>query len=173
MSELTTEQKVTLLWIPIGGLLLYFLVKEDSTGQSITEARSVVKESEFLNYNKDSIFIDLLHSEDHLRNLVDKDVSVKQGEASCVIKHLADAEGHADEAISHSADLNRAGILAQGTPEEFKIVRDQLHDLRGKFSEGGYTPKQAISKLRDVRRQFESFNPTFDISHCKACSVGE
>jgi len=154
--------------IPAAAFLIIF-GREDHV--TVAEIRDVHKESEFLAYNKDQIFTNMLQAEEHLHNLADKKIDVSKGEASCVVKHLALAEGNADEGISHSADVTNAGIMAQGTPEEFKIVRDGLHEVRYKFAEGNYSPKEAITKLRDVRRRFESFNPQFDISKCKACSV--
>lgn len=171
----TQQEMNVLLIIPVGVAVLYLLDgwATKPAEEAIGEARDVSKESEFLTYNKDSIFKNFLHAEEHLRNIEGKEVAVAKGEASCVVKHLASAEGHADEAISHAADLNRAGIMAQGTPQEFKMIRDELHDLRDKFQEGGYTVTQAIAELRDTRRQFESFHPEFDISKCKACEIHE
>jgi len=155
--------------IPAAAFLIIFGREDRVT--VVAEIRDVHKEAEFLAYNKDEIFTNFIHAENHLRNLVGK--SVASSEGSCVVKHLADAEGHANEAISHTADLVAHGITTQGTPEDFKKIKDGLHEVRYKFAEGGYSPEQAITKLRDVKRQFESFNPQFDVSKCKACQIHE
>jgi hypothetical protein len=166
----TQQQTNILIFIPVGVAILYLL---DGWSTPAAQPRDVGKETQFLNYNEDEIFKNLIHAEEHLRNIEGTEVAVAKGEASCVVKHLASAEGHADEAISHSADLNRVGMTSQGTPEDFKLTRDQIHNLRTRFQSGGLTVTHAITELRDTRRQFESFNPEFDITKCKACKVEE
>jgi hypothetical protein len=115
----------------------------------------------FLRYNKEEIFKNLIHAEGHLRNA---EPGARPEELQCLIKHLADAEGHADEAISHAAALgdDEASL-------KFRRLRDMLRDLRREFQAGLRRVEDGIRRVREARGFFESFNPEFDVSRCTAC----
>jgi hypothetical protein len=117
--------------------------------------------SYFLKFNKEEIFKNLLHAEGHLRNA---EPGARPEELQCLIKHLADAEGHADEAISHAAALgdDEASL-------KFRRLRDMLRDLRREFQAGLRRVEDGIRRVREARGFFESFNPEFDVSRCTAC----
>lgn len=125
-----------------------------------------LKEAGFLEFNRDGIFINFIQAEGHLRN-VSPDKEYNEGDWSCIVKHLADAEGHADEAVSHS-------LVIEGAMSSifYQSLRDKIRNLR-KAIQGGVNPSAAILALRNVRRSFESKNPTFDISKCKSCGLTE
>ena len=75
-------------------------------------------------------------------------------------------EGHADEAICHSVVVADAK-----TSEHFKKLRDEIQEFRHDVQDGKVNPSQGIERVRQIRREFEGFNPDFDISKCKACEV--
>jgi hypothetical protein len=163
MSTITPEQQ-GLLIIPVGALLLYFLAADEQEDK-VEAQRDLTKESEFLEFNKDSLMINLLHAEDHLKNLkMDDKIAVEKGEAACVIKHWVNGEGHASEAVAHSNDLH-------GQPAEYQKIGLELNIVRHKFQNGDITPAQALEETRNIRRKFEAFNPSFDVSKCKACKL--
>lgn len=122
------------------------------------------KEAEFLEYNRDEIFKNLLATEGHLRNLRAEGYSPEY--YSCIIKHLADAESHADEAISHS-------LVISGEEEsgKYERLRDMIRSLRKRFQTSPPRVKAAIVETRRIRRFFESFNKPFDISKCISCGT--
>lgn len=129
----------------------------------------VGKEDYYLRFNKDEIFKNLIASEGHFRNVVEKkEEATEAGFMNCIVKHLADAEGHADEAVSHSAVVQGAEASRQ-----YQDLRDGIKDLRWKLQESVINPFDGIREVRRLRRMFESFNPDFDISKCKACEPVE
>ncbi|KKM03626.1 hypothetical protein LCGC14_1772580, partial [marine sediment metagenome] len=66
-----------------------------------TMAKAGSKEAYYLSFNRDEIFKNLIAGEGHFRNFnSQKEDSV--GFLNCIVKHLADAEGHCDEAVSHA-----------------------------------------------------------------------
>jgi len=136
--------------------------------ESIPEP-SAGKEAYYLQYNKDEIFKNLIAAEGHFRNIAQRETeSMEAGYANCVVKHYADAESHADEAISHSA-------IVEG-PESsrmFQDLRDRIQSARRGIQQGGINPFEGIREARNIRRQFESFNPEYDITKCKACEPVE
>gem|GEM_PF-2594916 len=119
----------------------------------------------FLRFNKEEIFKDLLAVEGHLRNVKP---GYKSQDLACIAKHLADAEGHADEAISHAAELGD-----DEASRKFRELRDRLRDLRRDLQESKISLEEAIRRVREVRRYFEGFNPEFDVSKCRACGEVE
>lgn len=128
------------------------------------EIIALPKEAEFLEYNRDEIFKNLLAVEGHLRNLSDEAYSPEY--YSCIIKHLADAESHADEAISHSLIVS-----GEEESEKYERLRDMVRGLRKRFQASPPRVKVAILETRRIRRFFESFNKPFDISKCISCGT--
>lgn len=121
----------------------------------------VGSESYFLEFNKDEIFKNIIAVEGHLRNVKPE---YDAGDLACIVKHLADIEGHCDEAISHS-------LVAEGesSSKKFRELRDRVRDFRKKVQRGKITPEEGIREIREIRAFFESFNPEYDISKCKTC----
>jgi len=114
----------------------------------------------FLDYNKDNIFKNLIQSENHFRNLK---TNYDVGFANCIVKHLLDAEGESEEAISHSlyVEPEKAG--------KFRKFRDRLRKFRKKIQKEYVDPDEGIKEIRELRKEFESFNPEYDISKCESC----
>ena len=123
----------------------------------------ISREGYYLNFNKDEIFKNLIASEGHFRNLksVEED---EKGFLNCIVKHLADAEGHCDEAISHAL------IAEDGeTSRRFLELRDETRNFRKWIQSSPITRDEGIREIRKIRRQFESFNPNYDVSKCETC----
>ncbi len=117
------------------------------------------REERFLDYNNDNIFINLLQLETHLRNL--DDLQTDESQVSCLAKHLAEAEGEASEAISHSATVK---------PEKtslYRKVKEKLYELRKNLP--SYSPDGAILKVREIRKIIEKAVPAFNTENCIAC----
>ena len=164
MSEIPDNQLAVLLLIPIGGLILLML---DQHEEEHTTGHAAGKEKVFLRYNKDEIYKNLLATEGHFRNVQGKGLD-DSGFMMCAVKHLADAESSADEAICHSV------IVADAkTSESFGKVRDEIQEFRHDLQDGKVNPTQGIERVRQIRHEFEGFNPDFDISKCKACKGRE
>jgi hypothetical protein len=119
----------------------------------------------FLKYNKEEIFKNLIQAEGHLRNMRP---GLQSQDLSCVVKHLADAEAHADEAISHAAELGD-----DEASRKFMELRDMLREFRRRIQEEPPSMQEAIRQIRKLRAYYESFNPEFDISKCKVCGIEE
>jgi len=121
------------------------------------------KESYYLIFNKDEIFKNLIASEGHFRNFK----SLKEDEKgflNCIVKHLADAEGHCDEAISHA-------LIAKDreTSRKYLELRDEIRNFRKWIQSSPITRDDGIREIRKLRRQFEGFNPDYDVSKCETC----
>jgi hypothetical protein len=117
----------------------------------------------FLRYNKEEIFKALIQAEGHLRNMRP---GAQSQDLSCVVKHLADAEAHADEAISHAAELGDDELSRR-----FMELRDRIRELRRMIMERPPAMEEAIRRVRELRRLYEAFNPEFDVSKCRVCGV--
>jgi hypothetical protein len=116
----------------------------------------------FLRWNRDEIFKSLIAAEGHLRvfkpGLTPEDLT-------CVVKHLAEAESHADEAISHASQLGDDELA-----RKFAELRDALKAFRTELQQRAPEPGEAIRRVRSLRGQFESFNPGYVVSTCKLCA---
>jgi hypothetical protein len=121
------------------------------------------KEKYFLTFNKEEIFKNMLAIEGHFRNISESSHS-DQGFLSCIVKHLADAESHADEAISHSLTVE-----GEEQSRKWAALRDQLREFRRKLQTQPVSMEEGIRQTRQIRRFFEGFNREYDISQCKAC----
>lgn len=108
----------------------------------------------FLKWNKDEIFKGLIAVENHFRYL-------RSGDYGCIIKHLAEVEGHCDEAISHAAELGLEDMSSK-----FRELRDMVKELREKLHE--YSQIEGIKRVRELRKFFESFNPEYSVK----CACG-
>ena len=121
------------------------------------------KERYYLGFNKDEIFKSLLATEGHFRNYTNLKED-RTGFLNCCVKHLADAEGHCDEAISHA-------LIAEDseTSRRFLELRDEIRNLRKWIQSSPVTRDEGIREIRKLRRQFEGFNPDYDVSKCESC----
>lgn len=121
------------------------------------------KEKYYLIFNKDEIFKNLIAAEGHFRNFK----SLKEdtaGYLNCIVKHAADAESHADEAVSHA-------LIAEDseTSRRFLELRDEIRSFRKWIQSSPITRDEGIREIRKLRRQFEGFNIDYDVSKCETC----
>uniref|UniRef100_A0A6M3MFD0 Uncharacterized protein n=1 Tax=viral metagenome TaxID=1070528 RepID=A0A6M3MFD0_9ZZZZ len=121
------------------------------------------KEGYYLVFNRDEIFKNLIASEGHFRNFTNLKEDEK-GFLNCIVKHLADAEGHCDEAISHA-------LIAEDseTSRRFLELRDEIRSFRKWIQSSPITRDEGIREIRKLRRRFEAFNPDYDVSKCETC----
>ena len=126
------------------------------------EDNLIKKTKEFLSYNKDNIFKNLLQAEHHAKML---DGEVRGGHANCIVKHLAFAEGEAEEAINH------AQLVEPHKVEYFKALRDLVYFLRKQVMSGLVTSEDLNRKIWVLRKMFESFNEEYDTTKCTACEA--
>jgi len=120
------------------------------------------KEAYYLTFNRDEIFKNLIASEGHFRNLVTAKDDV--GFLNCIVKHLADAEGHCDEAISHA-------LIVEGedSSKRFLDLRETIKAFRKAIQTQPMTRDKGIREIRRIRRLFEGFNEAYDVSKCETC----
>jgi hypothetical protein len=126
------------------------------------EGNLIKKTREFLSYNKDNIFKNLLQAEHHAKML---DGEVRGGHANCIVKHLAFVEGEAEEAINH------AQLVEPQKVEYFKALRDLVYLLRKQIMSGLVTSEDLNRKIWVLRKMFESFNEEYDTTKCAACEA--
>jgi hypothetical protein len=126
------------------------------------EGNLIKKTREFLSYNKDNIFKNLLQAEHHAKML---DGEVRGGHANCIVKHLAFIEGEAEEAINH------AQLVEPQKVEYFKALRDIVYLLRKQVMSGLTTSEDLNRKIWVLRKMFESFNEEYDTTKCTACEA--
>jgi hypothetical protein len=126
------------------------------------EGNLIKKTREFLSYNKDNIFKNLLQAEHHAKML---DGEVRGGHANCIVKHLAFVEGEAEEAINH------AQLVEPQKVEYFKALRDLVYLLRKQVMSGLTTSDDLNRKIWVLRKMFESFNEEYDTTKCTACEA--
>lgn len=162
------QQLLRLLPFVIPAAAVLFLLgreEQHNPGNPNPLTKDSGKEPQFLRYNKDEIFKGILSTEGHLRNVESKEKG-GDGFLNCAVKHLADVEGHEDEAISHS-------LIAENehTSEGYRQLRDETRNLRHNLQDGNVSPAQAIIRVRQIRHKFEQMNPEYDVSKCKACEI--
>jgi hypothetical protein len=128
---------------------------------------SPLKEQYFLEYNKENIASNLIQSEAHLRRI--EKGPIQGGHANCVVKHSLDSEGECREATSHALVVE-SGEKSQ----KFKLLGDNIRNFRKRLQKSKTEPfdrDEAILQVRDLRSEFESFNPEFDVSECESCGT--
>lgn len=164
----TDRETQILLLIPIGGLILYLLSRNEPRSQysvSLAAAKGNMREVEFLRFNQDGIYGNLLASEEHFQRIKVADKGT-DGFLSCSVKHLCLAGSHALEATSHTIAV---GDAAQS--ENYRSLQEKIRDLQHDIQDGKVSPTEGIKRTREIKSAFESFNPSFDVSHCTACLV--
>uniref|UniRef100_A0A6M3ID36 Uncharacterized protein n=1 Tax=viral metagenome TaxID=1070528 RepID=A0A6M3ID36_9ZZZZ len=160
------ERLLLLLLVPSAILLVLTSSEQQEQTEDQPTVAKAGKETYYLEFNKDEIMKGLVATEEHFRNVSEDNTEIQKGYLNCVVKHLISVESHGDEAISHSQVT-----VNECTSNNFKQLRNQTRALRRDVQEGSITPGQGITRTREIRRFFESFNPEFDISRCKACSI--
>ncbi|TET87373.1 MAG: hypothetical protein E3J34_02160 [Dehalococcoidia bacterium] len=130
---------------------------------ALTTFNGTSKERYYLNFNRDQIFINLIATEGHFRNFTNLKED-ERGFLNCIVKHLADAEGNASEAISHA-------LIAEDkeTSRRFLELRDEIRSFRKWIQSSPITRDDGIREIRKLRRQFEGFNIDYDVSKCETC----
>jgi hypothetical protein len=165
MIDLSDPQTQVLLFIPIGGLILWYFSR-DTTEEGGSNPPAAAnpngkKEEQFLRYNQDKIYSNLLATEEHFRNSEgNKDFH------QCEVKHLSLASSHTGEAISHTVAV---GDVADS--ERYRELDKKIIQLQHDVQDNKVSPSEGIQRTREIRQSFESFNTQFDVSRCKACDV--
>ena len=162
----TREEGIILLVGAGSAFILYILSQDDETKTAEVDYHlsSSNKEQNFLRFNQDQIYSNLLAVEEHFRILESKDAD--QNFNQCNVKHLSLASNHESEAISHSVVVgDKAGA------KEYAKLYDKTLNLQHDIQDGKVTPTEGIERVREIKHEFESFNPTFDVSQCKACKI--
>lgn len=152
-----------LILIPVAALGALVLLNEKQKEEPT--AQPVGKEGYYLKFNKDEIFKSYIAIEGHFRNVKEAGID-RKGFMNCAVKHSADAEGHLDEAISHSLIVEN-----EETSDKFRKLRNNTREFRHALQTGTLSPAEGIHAVRALRHEFESFNPEYDISKCEACQV--
>jgi hypothetical protein len=154
-----------LIFVPIGlGALLLLTERKE---EEVTQNPSAGKEAYYLKFNKDEFFKNAIATEGHFRNVEESGID-RKGFLNCCVKHLADAESHLDEAVSHSLIVEN-----EETSNKFRELRNKTREFRHELQEGKISPEEGIRRVRQIRREFEGFNKDYDISQCEACQVHE
>lgn len=122
-------------------------------------------ETYFLKFNNDEIFKWVIAAEGHFRYVTPDN---EKGDLNCIVKHLAEIEGHSDEAISHSSIVKDAE-----TSMKYAQLRDKAKRLRQQIMDDGISLNEGLKSIRSLRGYFESFNPEYDISKCATCGSTE
>lgn len=122
-----------------------------------------MREERFLKYNNEKLMKNLLDVEDHLRNI--SDFETDEGHSSCILKHLLLVESNAEEAISHSSEVN------PGSTSTYRRVLEKTSELRDLILAGGTTPDKSILAVRETRKLVEQVAPQYKTSSCKACKL--
>jgi len=163
MVDLSDPQTQVLLFVPLGAIMLYFLVKDEPAAeetQTVTLAPNG-KEAAFLRFNQDGIYGNLLATEEHFRN-ISADANFNQ----CAVKHLSLSANHASEAVSHTVAV---GDVKDS--KEYAKLNTQILELQHDVQDGKVTPAKGIERVREIKHEFEVFNPAFNVSLCKACTI--
>ena len=122
------------------------------------------KEANFLRFNQDGIYGNLLATEEHFRMMKAKDAD--KNFQQCDVKHLSLASNHESAALSHSV-----AVGDEKSAKEYAMLYDKTIDLQHDIQDGKVSPTEGIKRVREIKTEFESFNPTFDVSKCKACEI--
>lgn len=144
--------------------MLYVLSQDDEQKPAAVDyhlSSSNQKEANFLRYNEDGIYGNLLATEEHFRNL--------KGNADfnqCAVKHLALATNHADEAVSHTIAVGDSN-----SSKEYARIRDDMRSLQHDVQDGKVNSEEGIKRIREIKHEFEAINPSYDVSKCKACTI--
>jgi len=128
----------------------------------------MTKEQYFLEYNKGNIATDLIQAEVHFRKLKNTGDGDSRGHANCCVKHLLHASGESLESVSHALVLGNPG-----ESHSFRSLASNIDAFRKRLQSENVSPDEGILAVRNLRNQFESFNPEFDVSKCRSCGSME
>jgi hypothetical protein len=166
----TNEELGLLAFIGAGAVALFILQEEDNENNidnvdnEKTSASVPEKEAGFLRFNQDGVYSNLLATEEHFRNLESKDGNNAFNQ--CAVKHLSLGANHADEAVSHSVAVGDTS-----SSKKYASLRDEMVSLQHDVQDGKVTPTKGIERVREIKHNFELFNPSFDLQKCKACTI--
>ena len=158
--KIKLETKHLALLLPIGVFIVILATQKHEQPHPSTG-----KEKYYLRFNKEEIFKNLIATEEHFRNVEEAGIDT-EGFLNCNVKHLGSCESHADEAISHALIAE-----TEESSEKFRKLRNKIREFRRDLQSGKVTPTEGIKRTREVRHEFEAFNPRYDISTCEACEV--
>jgi hypothetical protein len=162
----TNEELGLLAIIGVGATALFILADEEEDTAEANKEKSLPatgdkKETYFLRFNQDGVYGNLLATEEHFRKIgTNKDFN------QCAVKHLALGANHADEAVSHEIAVGDSSAS-----KKYAELRDGMTELQHDVQDGKVSSTQGIERVRKLKSEFESFNPSFDVSKCKACQV--
>jgi len=110
---------------------------------------------QFADYNRENVLGNILQAETHLKN-VQEDTDPNY--LSCINKHLLESQAELAELQAHE-------------PEHQNDYRDLMVRLRKlrKDNIRGISIKEAISRLRGIRSDFEKYVPGHDVEECRSC----
>lgn len=162
----TREEAIVLLSIPVSAVMLLILSQDEplASTSNVNLSSTGQKEANFLRYNQDQIYGNLLAAEVHFRKLTSK--GADQNFNQCAVKHLSLSANDSDEAVSHSVAVGE-----QKDSVKYAELRDKITDLQHDVQDGKVKPLDGIERVRELKHEFEAFNPSFDVSKCKACQV--
>ena len=125
------------------------------------EQKNLDKTKQFLEYNKENIYTNLLQAEDHARYVEDL------GHAQCLIKHLRFIIGELKEMENH------AGIVMPEIVDEITDLRSKVEQLYKGIVNGTADIKQLANNIWLIRKEFEAIVPEFDTNRCESivCSI--
>lgn len=109
----------------------------------------------FAEYNKENILGNFLQAETHLKNL--RENSDPEW-AACIHKHFLEAQLELAELQAHEPK----------NQVEYKEMMMNLRKLRND-NINGLEPKEAISRLREIRGKFEKYVRGHDTEKCESC----
>jgi len=110
---------------------------------------------QFADFNKENILGNLLQSETHLKNVHE---NTDPNYLSCINKHFLEAQFELQELQAHEPEHHR----------EYRDLMMRLRRLR-KDNIKGIPTDEAISRIRDIRADFEKYVPGHDTEECKSC----
>lgn len=121
-----------------------------------------MSDREFLEYNIDNIFKNLLQAEYHAKNIIGGKLQPEH--LSCINKHLAFVEGEAEEATAH---------CIVGEPDLCEFFREFLQKvkkLRQKIKKEG-AGSELQHEIRKLRKEIEGRFKEYDTSECRVCKI--
>jgi len=120
------------------------------------------KYEQFLDWNKENIFINLVQAEDHVRHSTE----LRGEHASCILKHLAYVAGEADEAVSHALELGDAE-----QSRKFREISASARELMRRVREGSLSEEEAILSIRELRKKLSELAEEFNTEYCESCTI--
>lgn len=109
----------------------------------------------FADYNRENVLANLLQAETHLKNVSDE---TDPNYLSCINKHLLESQAELQELQAHDPK-NR---------DAYRDIMVRLRDLRNDNIRGNEL-EDTLSRIRDIRSDFEAYVPGHNVKECKSC----